>query len=333
MAAAAAVTAMQIDPLLTGRGSSWQGLRLMAAQPRLTPPQTEPEKMPWMTEDRPCMPALLKKTEEAERYQRRLRYLARRIARDRAPFCPLNGLLLLLPFACNRKTWMPVQLASVCQSRSASPYDGAKRITCPVIVLVTDLETAPGYPALRASLDADRRTRLFGQELPLLPDLKTEELPRMLSGSLRHFTHALSQWVFRLFRVEKSGLESSAACSAGNGQLFELLEAIRRREEALGERVLARVLVADPPLEFLLGGFYFAATGGNAEQDQAFPRRASSSNLCKIKTLSHGPEDAATEERNPGTGGWTTYGYAALAIFCIAVVVIIYGRWQMLHWH
>ena len=56
------------------------------------------------------------------------------------------------------------------------------------MILVTDLETAPGYAALSACLDAIARCGSSGEELPLLPDLKPEDLPCMIAGSLRHFS-------------------------------------------------------------------------------------------------------------------------------------------------
>lgn len=321
----ATVSAVQVDPFLT-TGNLLAELAPGAAVGVPTSQPAEPEKMPWMTEDRPHMPALLKRTEETEKYRRRLRYLARRISRDRAPYCPLNGVMLLVPFAALENDEDASQLAAICEGDLQVLHESA-RTSCPVIILVTDLETAPGYPALRASLDADRRMRLFGQELPLVPDLNSEDLPRMLSGSLRHFTHALAQWVLRLFRVEKSSQESPTSCNAANGQLFELLGAIRRREPAL-ERLLTRIMAANPPLEFMLGGFYFAATGANVEQDQAFAPGVFQQ-LMQNQNAVIWTKEALAEEADYRR--WTTYGYAALAIFCITVTVIIYGRWQMLH--
>jgi len=201
------------------------------------------------------------------------------------------------------------------------------RVRCPVFLLVTDMETAPGYAALRDCLDPERRRRLFGQDLPLLPDLKAEDLPRMLGGSLAHFVQALEHWIFRLFRVEKSERDPAVDAIAANTRLFELLLALRRRAPAV-ERILTRLLIADPGLEYMVGGFYLAATGANSDRDQAFVPGVFGQ-LVQNQNAVSWTEEALTEEADYQR--WTIYGYAALAIFLIVVVVIIYGRWQMLH--
>jgi type VI protein secretion system component VasK len=260
-----------------------------------------------------------------DKYQRRLRFLARRIGRERAPYCPLNGVLLLVPFDALETDEDASQIATLCRTDLQVLHDSA-RVRCPALVLVTDLETAPGYEALSACLDADRRTRLFGQELPLLPDLKTEELPRMVTTGLRHFGDALTHWLFRLFEVEKSASDPATERIAANSRLFELLGATRQREAGL-ERVLTRILAADPPLEFMVGGFYLAATGANPMRDQAFVPGVFQQ-LVQNQNAVSWTDEALVEEADYQR--WTTYGYAALAIFCIVVAVIIYGRWQML---
>jgi hypothetical protein len=200
-------------------------------------------------------------------------------------------------------------------------------LSCPVTILVTDLETAPGFAGLSASLDAERKLRLFGQELPLLPDLKAEEFPQMIAGSLGHFGDAVTHWFFRLFHVERAEQQAADAIKS-NTQMFELLDAIRQRESAL-ERILARVLCSTPPVEFMVSGYYFAATGVNPERDQAFVPGVFQQ-LVQNQNAVAWTREALTEEADYRR--WTTYGYAALAIFILAVVVIIYGRWQMLRW-
>jgi type VI protein secretion system component VasK len=322
-----AAAVLTVDPRLATQNLLAEAAPASAAVAELPAPASEPGAMPWMAEGHLRMPALLNRTEETEKYQRRLRYLMRCINRDRAPYCPLNGVILLLPFAALANDEDVSQIASVCQADLRVLRESA-RTRCPVFLLVADLETAPGYPALRECLDLDRRLRLFGQDLPLIPDLKPEELPGMIAGSLRHFTQALTHWIFRLFRVEKSGLEQAAAAIAANGQLFELLGTIRHRAPGL-ERILTRLITADPPLEFMVGGFYLAATGSNPERDQAFVPGVFQ-HLVQHQNAVAWTQDALDEEADYRR--WTVYGYAALAIFCIAVTVIIYGRWQMLHW-
>ena len=293
-----------------------------------TEPNNAVSSTPWITEaGKTRMPSLLKMTEEVDKYKRRLGYLTRRLGKERAPFCPLNGVLVLLPFAILDSDEDASQVATLCQYDLGVLHETA-RTRCPFAVVVADLETAPGYAALSESLDADRRLRLFGQDLPLVPDLKPAEFPLMVASSLHYFNQVLAQWVFRLFRVEKSAGEMAAPFTAANTQLYEFLAAVRLREKGL-ERILTRILGGETNLEFLLGGFYLAATGANADREQAFLpgvfQQLVQSQNCVAWT------DAALAEE-ADYRRWTVYGYAALALFCIAFVVLLYGRWQMLQW-
>jgi hypothetical protein len=320
----------KIDPMLATENlladpGAGAGVAVLPA-PAAPPVQTaQTEALPWETEGRRQMPALVHRAEEMERYQSRLRYLLRRIGRDRSPYCPLNGVLLLLPLESITNPEDASVMATLCQTELQAIQQTA-RMRCPVFVLVPDLETSPGYAALAKALDPDRRSRLLGQDLPLSPDLKPEDLPAMVAGSVQHFNRALGQWLLRLFRVEKTATEPAADCIADNSNLFELLSAVRLREPAL-ERILTRLLDPQTGDLFFLGGFYLAATGANPDRDQAFVPGVFQK-LVQSQNAVAWTDEALAEEADYQR--WTMYGYAALAIFCIAVAVIVYGRWQML---
>ena len=310
------------DPLLVSQN--------LLAEPGVAvlPAPSAAAASPWATPaGRRRMPALVKRTDEVDKYQRRMRYLARRIVRSREPYCPINGVLLLVPFDAIENDDDASQIATLCQQDLQALHDTARTRT-PVVVLVSDLETAPGFDALGERLDPDRRLRLFGQDLPLIPDVKPGELPLVLSGSVEHFERALGQWGVRLFRVEQSQQDNAAGITAENTQLFEFMEAIRVRGPGI-ERVLSRVCLGQPPSEFLLAGFYVAATGTQPEQDQAFVPGVFQQ-LVQNQNAVAWTNDALAEERDYLR--WTTYGYAALAIFLIAVTVMLWLRWQVTHW-
>ena len=54
--------------------------------------------------------------EEGERYSARLRHLCRLIKRDRQGFCPVNGVLVLLPVSAADPKSRPRDVAEACQS-------------------------------------------------------------------------------------------------------------------------------------------------------------------------------------------------------------------------
>ena len=83
---------------------------------------------------------------------RPLRHLCRLIKRDRLGFCPINGVLVLLPVSTADPKSGPEEIAAACRSDLTEAF-GVMRLRCPVLVMVTDLERLevsrnwlPGYP-------------------------------------------------------------------------------------------------------------------------------------------------------------------------------------------
>src|SRR5208283_2057877 len=93
--------------------------------------------------DRP-RPSLLKDALRANELTARLAHLCRLIVRDRRPYCPINGLLLLIPFAAAENDNYATQTGDICHRDLATVRD-IFRINCPILCLVCDLETAEGF--------------------------------------------------------------------------------------------------------------------------------------------------------------------------------------------
>src|SRR5262249_28902346 len=141
---------------------------------------------------------------EAKEASARLRYLCRLIARDRQPYCPVNGILLLVPFAGTASEEQAQRTGGVCQTDLLTARR-AWRVQCPVFPLVCDLETVPGFREFVGRIPPTLRRNRLGQRFPLVPDL-----PEALAvqESVGRSVQALCQslvpiWVFKLFRVEE----------------------------------------------------------------------------------------------------------------------------------
>src|SRR5262249_22554484 len=76
---------------------------------------------------------------DRERYSARLRYLCRLIKRDRLGFCPINGILVVLPISAADPKSGPEAIAASCRSDLTEAF-GVMRLRCPVLVMVTGLE-------------------------------------------------------------------------------------------------------------------------------------------------------------------------------------------------
>ena len=133
------------------------------------------------------------------------------------------------------------------------------QIRCPSWLLTTDLETVPGFDVLIQGLDADRRQRLFGGELPLYPDLPPADVPGLIAPAIDSFLGATSSLLMRVYLVDSPEV-SAAEVTLRNGRLFEFLQTLRAARDGL-VGVLTRFVQQESGIGAYLGGFYFAGTG------------------------------------------------------------------------
>src|SRR5262249_9473249 len=73
----------------------------------------------------------------------RLRHLCGLIVRDRRPFCPLNGILVLIPFAGTDRSENAQNVAEFCR-RDLATVQEVFRTHCPIFTLICDMERCPG---------------------------------------------------------------------------------------------------------------------------------------------------------------------------------------------
>src|SRR5262249_49555046 len=79
--------------------------------------------------------ALLKNTAEVERVTARFQHLCRLILRDRRPYCPINGIMLLVPFAASNRDEDASQTGTVIQ-QELGVARATLHVNCPVLVTV-----------------------------------------------------------------------------------------------------------------------------------------------------------------------------------------------------
>lgn len=198
----------------------------------------------------------------------RLRHLCRLIVRDRQPYCPVNGVLVLVPLAATDSDEDAQETARTLASDLQTMRTTLK-VDCPLFTLLSDVETAPGFREFIAKQAPSDRQRRVGQRFPMGLELRGQPLADTIDTAVRWLCdNVLREWVYRLFRVEAPGREDTATATAINSRLFLLLGELRERGVRLS-RVLTGGLLAggEGPIRF--GGCYLAATGTDASQ-QAF---------------------------------------------------------------
>jgi hypothetical protein len=268
--------------------------------------------------------SVLTDQDNADRLTARLEHLCRLIVRDRRPYCPVNGILVLVPFAGTDSDEDAKELATVC-SRDLSAARRTFQVHCPAFTLVCDLETCPGFRTFLDSLPQGNRQRRVGQRFPLMPDLKGDLLLEAVDGSVQWVCHSFfPHWVYGLFRLESSARDDAAKIVAGNVQLYKLLSQLRDRQKPLSH-ILRHGLALDPKGPPLFGGCYFAGTGdGDAARDQVFLagvfRR-----LIDSQNYVSWTEDALNQEVEQQR--WTRWGYFLLGGFIALLLVGLGYYW------
>jgi hypothetical protein len=273
---------------------------------------------------RHARPQLLRNTEEAQRHTDRFEHLCHLIVRDRSPYCSINGILVLVPYAATESDEDANQTADVCQRELASARR-ALRVYCPVFGLLSDLEKAQGFPELIERFPKDQRHRRIGQHFPLVPDLDPAKTARVVEQSARWIcTCLLPTQIYKFLRLEGNGRESLNDAEQANYRLIHLMSQLRGRERRLG-MILARAVEVEDDAPALFGGCYLGASGTDNVREQAFiagvVRR-----LIDNQGYVSWTRQALVEEEH--FQRWTNYGYMALALFVAAVAGLVAFVWS-----
>ena len=94
-------------------------------------------------------------------------HLCRLIKRDRLGFCPINGILVLLPISAADPKNHPEDTAEACRADLTEAF-GVLR-ACPVLVMVPDLERVERFEELIQRLPEAQRGKRMGQRFPWFP--------------------------------------------------------------------------------------------------------------------------------------------------------------------
>jgi hypothetical protein len=254
----------------------------------------------------------------------RLRYLCRLLVRDRRPFCAINGVLLLLPYAGCDSDQDAVWTAEAVQ-RDLAVAGAALGVDCPHFAVVCDLESAYGFSEFVEQFTARERLRRLGQSCPLMPDLQVtrvgkEGAVKMLDSLARWVCESVvPTWVYHKFQLEKADTPERTALVRANGRLFLLADELKQRARRLGT-ILTRGLVPKSTIgPLMFGGCYLAGTGSDPEREQGFVRglldRLTEGQSCVYWTRRTLEEEAVYTR-------WVGVGWAVLSLAILALLAV-----------
>ncbi|MBM4071253.1 MAG: hypothetical protein FJ271_20300 [Planctomycetes bacterium] len=231
--------------------------------------------------------------EMIEMYSARLHHVCRLIAEVRAPFGSINGMLMLVPLAASNDALEARQTARLAKVDLDTIRAGA-RVTCPLHVVVCDLEKSPGFADLVAATPPAQRSRALACRFPLVPDMNRSELPELVAGGVRWLLQVhLPMRIYPLLRLDVPDKKIMAQGGPSNEGLVRLLAQMHARAGRLAGLIAGVVDRSEKPL--MLGGVFLAGTGADAAHGQAFVAEAFEE-LAKARNFVAWAEPALADE-------------------------------------
>jgi hypothetical protein len=271
--------------------------------------------------DRP-RPSLMKDNAAVADLTARLRHLCRLIVRDRRPYCPVNGVLVLVPLAATDSD-ADAQGTAETLAGDLQTVRATFKADCPLFAMVCDLESLPGFREFIGRQGGEDRKRRVGQRFAMGTDLRGEPLTEAVAGAVEWLCNdVLRDWVYRLFKVESPGRDDQTTAVAANARLYQMLGELRDREARLA-RVLTRGLVGGWDGAPRFGGCYLGATGAEAGE-QAFVAGVFRRLTDGQNSVAWTPEARAEDARYRRL---VSVGYSVLA--GLGVLVLAVAGWSI----
>jgi hypothetical protein len=274
--------------------------------------------------------ALIKKPDEVARLTPRFEAFCRLLVRDRAPYCAINGMIVLVPFAATESDQDAIDTGDTIKHDLAVTRS-VLQVNCAKLAVVCDLESAAGFSEFLSGFQDKQRQQRIGQRFPLVPLLEGRNgkgkdaaeahraLVEVLAGSI--CTAVMPGWVYKHFHLE-TPKQSYHDTLGRNAQLFQFMHQFRERQHRLG-LILGHGLAGEGEEPPLLGGCYLAATGPDAAREQSFVagvfRRLSEEENSVSWTDEALAEEASYQH-------WIALGQTVLAI-CIVLGLALLGYW------
>jgi hypothetical protein len=262
--------------------------------------------------------------------ERELKFVCNLMKRDRWPLCPVNGLLVLVPWATGESENV-AQVVARELANNLTVARNAFQLHYPTIGAICDLEVARGFGQFRSGFSPEQLRQRIGQRIPLVPvrTEKTPETPTLIRWGIHWIAHAIVPvWVLQALRFDPQANKQEG--SHPNRDLYLLLREVQRRVPRFAS-ILSRVPSGKGEIETpddleslpLFGGCYLVGTG-DKQNRQAFVAGVLD-RLVKDQASVAWTRQAYEDDRR----AWrlAQYGYIAIAIVAAAAGVIAYLKW------
>ncbi len=255
--------ASQTPATSSGTGSSLPesspaGPELSKMMPALAGPESQG---PSQEEIRP----LSRDPEALARCQSRLEHVCRLLRGMRHPWCPVNGIVALLPEQCTADEFMASQ-GGILAQRDLAMAIRTLGVEVPVITLFSGGEGIPGFREFLGLIPKEKRDQRLGKPIPLAlvkDDVRRSEIIRKtIHWQCAELIPRLIMRTFQMRVADAGGgrMQFSQLDTRTNRQLIRLIRAIRTRRDTMGS-LCVRLIEGNPDNRVRLSGCYLAATG------------------------------------------------------------------------
>lgn len=244
----------------------------------------------------------------------RIRHVAELVRTRRYPLCPINGLMVLIPFKVLDASDDAVREVQRAIKSDLHSLNETLTLKAPTLAMFTGLEHEKGFRELiRRVGPAGTSRQRFGQGM----DVRCRATPEELTALAAHACGAFEDWVYTLFR------EDGALTRPGNTLLHSLLCTVRSRLKDPITQILSQGFGhtdEDDDREMPFGGCYFSATGETEEQ-RAFARGA----FDKLSDLQEDLEwTTAAIRRSQRSVAMLYAGIGSCVVLAIGLAVMIF---------
>lgn len=260
--------------------------------------------------------------EEVDEALDRLDYVIDLIRHVRAPYCPHNGVIVLVPTNATENLAVAQQTAVLMQ-HDLQQVRRASEISAPVTAIFCDAEKMSGCDELLRRFPEEHRRRRFGAELPNIPAADFSNIKEILRRGVEWVNRSLaSALAYRIYSQREMFHGDQQREIESNRMLYRFMSSLDRRSDAI-LRILTRGLYPERHGDWIPSGWYLAATGSDPLTEQGFLPGVMTQ-IFNAQNYVSWTEDARRRDR---MRNWLTiFGYAGLAIAVLVLLVIAIVR-------
>ena len=205
---------------------------------------------------------------EAEQCLERLDAVCRELAERRRPFCPINGVLVMVPLDAADDTELADHVGMRVE-RDLQTVAAATETSVSAQWIFCDLDQCRGSHAFLDRFPATQRHRRLGACLPAAPPSEPDAEAEGIDRAVRWICDELFPPLgYRLMRRDVATPADDRLMSQENRRIHRLVDVMRGRREGMSRMLRRAVAAAEGRVR--LRGCFIAATGVSAASGQAF---------------------------------------------------------------